>query len=63
MDKFFFCIAHIFLHDEYEELCQRDGVFFAWTEGMFLHNFQSRSQHMSNWVGEFGQDHSDAPGS
>ena len=25
----FFCIAHIFLHDEYEESCQRDGAFLC----------------------------------
>ena len=25
----FFCIAHIFSHDEYGESCQRDGVFLC----------------------------------
>ena len=36
---FSFCIAHIFLHDEYKESCQRDGAFFSWTEGIFMRNF------------------------
>ena len=34
---------------------------FVWMEGMFLRNFQCRSQHMSSWVVKSRQTNSDAP--
>ena len=47
---FFFYIAQIFLHDEYKEFCQKRNGAFLWMEGIYLRNFQCRSQHMSGWV-------------
>ena len=47
-----FCIANIFLHDEYEELCQSDGVLLYGWKTCFLRNFHCRSPHMSVWVDE-----------
>ena len=44
---FFFYIAQIFLHDEYKEFCQKRNGAFLWMEGIYLRNFQCRSQHMS----------------
>ena len=49
---FSFCIVHIFLHDEHDELCQSDGAFLKY-----------RSQHMSSRVDEFKQNHNNAPDS
>ena len=46
----FFYIAQIFLHDEYKEFCQKRNGAFLWMEGIYLRNFQCRSQHMSGWV-------------
>ena len=43
----FFYIAQIFLHDEYKEFCQKRNGAFLWMEGIYLRNFQCRSQHMS----------------
>ena len=42
-----FYIAQIFLHDEYKEFCQKRNRAFLWMEGIYLRNFQCRSQHMS----------------
>ena len=44
---FLFCIAHIFLHDEYEESCQRDGAFLCGWEACFC---ITSSVEVSIWV-------------
>jgi len=47
---FFLYIAQIFLHDKYKEFCQKRNGAFLWIEGIYLRNFQCRSQHMSDWL-------------
>ena len=46
---FFFCIAHIFSHDEYEESCQRDGAFLCGWKACFC---VTSSVEVSIWVAE-----------
>ena len=55
----FFHIAHILF--AIWRVISKWWNIFVWMEGMFLRNFQCRSQHMSSWVVKSRQTNSDAP--